>query len=144
MAALSFLSSVAARPVAAVSTRKSAANTSVKALGGGGPNIPVDEYKKKMAAKQKIIDDNRKKAGVAKPAAKPVKAVAKPAAKPAAKPGTVSSKPGTVSSKPGTVSSKPGTVSSKPTTMSSKPPPVKAKTPPAPKKGLFSFLGGKK
>jgi hypothetical protein len=44
MAALSFLSSVAARPVAPVSQRRAAVNTRTFALGGGGPPFAPGAY----------------------------------------------------------------------------------------------------
>ena len=71
MSALSFSAAVAARPalVGDKTRASSRVNKETRAIGGFGPNIPADEYKKKAAAK---------KAG-GKPAAKGAKgAAAKP------------------------------------------------------------------
>merc|ERR1711966_475342 len=61
MSALSFTSAVAARPVGAAKAAKASVSTKVFALGGFGPNMPADEYNKKMAAKKAKIE--AKKAG---------------------------------------------------------------------------------
>ena len=55
MSALSFTSAVAARPVGAAKAAKASVSTKVSALGGFGPNIPADEYNKKM--KEEIMEE---------------------------------------------------------------------------------------
>ena len=66
MSALSFTSAVAARPVSAAKAAKASASTKVFALGGFGPNMPADEYNKKMAAKKAKIEANKAKGGAKK------------------------------------------------------------------------------
>ena len=66
MASLSFTSAVAARPVVAAKATKTIVSTKVNAFGGGGPNIPVAEYKKKMDEKNATIAANKAKSGTAK------------------------------------------------------------------------------
>ena len=66
MSALSFTSAVAARPVGAAKAAKASASTKVVALGGFGPNMPADEYNKKMAAKKALIEANKAKVGAKK------------------------------------------------------------------------------
>jgi hypothetical protein len=63
MSALSFTSAVAARPVGAAKAAKASVSTKVSALGGFGPNMPADEYNKKMAAKKATIEANKAKGG---------------------------------------------------------------------------------
>ena len=63
MSALSFTSAVSARPVGAAKAAKASASTKVVALGGFGPNMPADEYNKKMAAKKATIEANKAKGG---------------------------------------------------------------------------------
>ena len=73
MSALSFSAAVAARP-ALVGTKARATskvNKETRALGGFGPNMPADEYRKKMEAKKKLIEDNKKKAAAKKSGGKP-------------------------------------------------------------------------
>ena len=65
MSALSFTSAVAVRPVAVANAAKASVSTRTVALGGFGPNMPVDEYKKKMEAKNALIAANKAK-GAAK------------------------------------------------------------------------------
>ena len=59
MSALSFSAAVAARPVLVgdVTRASSRVNKETRAIGGFGPNIPADEYKKKMEAKKKLIEE---------------------------------------------------------------------------------------
>lgn len=60
MSSLSFVSSVAARPVAAPArAARKAVSTEVKAIGGFGPNMPADEYRQKMEAKKALIAANK-------------------------------------------------------------------------------------
>ena len=66
MSALSFTSAVAARPVGAAKAAKASVSTKVSALGGFGPNMPADEYNKKMAAKKATIEANKAKGGAKK------------------------------------------------------------------------------
>ena len=70
MSALSFTAAVAARPalVGDKTRASSRVNKETRAIGGFGPNIPADEYKKKMEAKKKLIEENKKKAAAKKPA----------------------------------------------------------------------------
>ena len=73
MSALSFSAAVAARP-ALIGTKARATskvNKETRALGGFGPNMPADEYRKKMEAKKKLIEDNKKKAAAKKSGGKP-------------------------------------------------------------------------
>ena len=67
MSALSFSAAVAVRPAALnasdVKARRVVVNTTtIKALGGFGPNMPKEEYLKKMEAKKKLIEANKAKA----------------------------------------------------------------------------------
>lgn len=67
MSALSFAAAVAVRPaVKAVKVQSVNVNTTVKAIGGFGPNMPADEYRKKMEAKKKLIEANKAKAAAKK------------------------------------------------------------------------------
>ena len=66
MSALSFTSAIAARPVGAAKAAKASVSTKVSALGGFGPNMPADEYNKKMAAKKATIEANKAKGGAKK------------------------------------------------------------------------------
>ena len=66
MSALSFTSAIAARPVGAAKAAKASVSTKVSALCGFGPNMPADEYNKKMAAKKAAIEANKAKAGAKK------------------------------------------------------------------------------
>ena len=86
MSALSFTAAVAARPalVGDKTRASSRVNKETRAIGGFGPNIPADEYKKKMEAKKKLIEENKKKAAAKKAGGKP--AFAKGAKGAAAKP----------------------------------------------------------
>ena len=89
MSALSFSAAVAARPalVGDVTRASSRVNKETRAIGGFGPNIPADEYKKKMEAKKKLIEENKKKAAAKKNGGKPAaKFAAKGAKGAAAKP----------------------------------------------------------
>jgi len=52
MASLSFTSAVSMRPVLAAKATKTIVSTKANALGGGGPNIPAADYKKKMEESQ--------------------------------------------------------------------------------------------
>ena len=96
MASLSFTSAVSMRPVLAAKATKTIVSTKANALGGGGPNIPAADYKKKMEEKNKLIAANKAKAG-AKAGAKKVAPSPAPAAKkvaaPAAKKVVVAKKP---------------------------------------------------
>lgn len=91
MSALSFSTAVAVRPAVAASglARAAKANKAVdttpRALGGFGPNMPKEDYLKKMEAKKKLIEANKAKAaaknggkkagfGFGKKAAEPKKA----------------------------------------------------------------------
>ena len=82
MSALSFSAAVAARPalVGDVTRASSRVNKETRAIGGFGPNIPADEYKKKMEAKKKLIEENKKKAAAKKAGGKPAAKGAKGAA----------------------------------------------------------------
>lgn len=64
MSALSFSAAVAVRPAALNAGVKAprVVNTTTKALGGFGPNMPKEEYLKKMEAKKKLIEANKAKA----------------------------------------------------------------------------------
>jgi nuclear pore complex protein Nup62 len=61
MSAFSFTSAVAIRPALAAKAVKASVSTKVNAIGGFGPNMPADEYKKKMAAKKAEIESNKAK-----------------------------------------------------------------------------------
>lgn len=70
MSALSFSAAVAVRPAAlnkaAKATRAVNVNTTTKAIGGFGPNMPKEDYVKKMEAKKKLIEANKAKAAAKK------------------------------------------------------------------------------
>jgi hypothetical protein len=96
MASLSFTSAVSMRPVLAAKATKTIVSTKANALGGGGPNIPAADYKKKMEEKNKLIAANKAKAGAkagAKKAAPTPAPAAKKVAAPAAKKVVVAKKP---------------------------------------------------
>ena len=59
MAALSFVASVASRPIVAPVAGRKVVSTEVNAIGGFGPNMPAEEYRQKMEAKKKLIADNK-------------------------------------------------------------------------------------
>ena len=59
MAALSFVASVAVRPIVAPVAGRKVVSTNVSAIGGFGPNMPADEYRQKMEAKKKLIAQNK-------------------------------------------------------------------------------------
>lgn len=59
MAALSFVTSVASRPIVAPVAGRKVVSTEVNAIGGFGPNMPADEYRRKMEAKKKLIAENK-------------------------------------------------------------------------------------
>ena len=73
MSALSFSAAVAARPalVGDKTRASSRVNKETRAIGGFGPNMPADEYRKKMEAKKKLIEENKKKAAAKKAGGKP-------------------------------------------------------------------------
>ena len=66
MSAHSFSAAVASRPVIARAPTKVARVTGVVALGGFGPNMPKEDYLKKMEAKKKLIAENKAKAAAKK------------------------------------------------------------------------------
>ena len=68
MSALSFSAAVAARPalVGDKTRASSRVNKETRAIGGFGPNMPADEYRKKMEAKKKLIEENKKKVAAKK------------------------------------------------------------------------------
>ena len=82
MSALSFSAAVAARPalVGDKTRASSRVNKETRAIGGFGPNMPADEYRKKMEAKKKLIEENKKKAAAKKAGGKPAAKGAKGAA----------------------------------------------------------------
>ena len=106
MASLSFTSAVSMRPVLAAKATKTIVSTKANALGGGGPNIPAADYKKKMEEKNKLIAANKAKAGAKKAAPTPAPAAKKVAA-PAAKNVVVAKKPVATPAKPSLFAKKP-------------------------------------